>query len=302
MQPPRTILFAADFSENSVEAFRVACSIAGPRTRLIVLHAIDPDSDAAGTTPGAEALRATLVRQLRGVYIPDRPLEVDYCLGVGPAPIVILRTAEQAGVDLIAMGTHGRTGLRRLLAGSVAMDVLREACCPVLALHDRRGHPRSRDIRVVLFPTDFSRASEAASGPARALARDMGARLVVVHVIPLTSDLEGGGAAEIDPAEYLHSLEEIRRHLDGPDLKYPVETRLGRGRVAEEILRLAREVECDLIVAGTHGRTGLGRLLLGNVAESIVPRADCAVLIARAPAHEPAPAGAGTVPLLEKSS
>jgi nucleotide-binding universal stress UspA family protein len=77
--------------------------------------------------------------------------------------------------------------------------------------------------------------------------------------------------------------------LDGPDLKYPVETRLTSGFEAEGILRVARDVECDLIVMGTHGRTGLGRLLIGNTAESVLPKADCPVLVVKSPRGETAP-------------
>jgi nucleotide-binding universal stress UspA family protein len=95
-------------------------------------------------------------------------------------------------------------------------------------------------------------------------------------------------AAEIDPRDDRHALNEVRRRLDGPDLKQPVETWLLRGRAPEEILRSAAEIDCDLIVMGTHARTGLGRLLLGNVAEFVVPRANCAVLIVKAPGPEPA--------------
>jgi nucleotide-binding universal stress UspA family protein len=208
---------------------------------------------------------------------------------MGSASEGILRTAAEVDADLIAMGTHGRTGLRRLIAGSAATDVLRGARCSVLALRRHGGAPTAREVRVILHPTDFSRASEAASAAARALARDLGARLIVMHVIPLELDLDGGLAGALDPGEDRRSLDAIRERLDGPELKYTVEDRLGRGRVAGEILRTAREVACDLIVLGTHGRTGLGRLLLGNVAESVVPWADCAVLIVKAPQHQPVP-------------
>ena len=294
MTTPYTILFAADFSENSVEAFRLACAAAAWReARLIVLHAIDPDSDEAGATPGGEALRESLARRLLEVYIPDRPLEVDYRLAVGEPPLVILHAAAQAGVDLIAMGTHGRTGLRRLLAGSVALDVLHEARCSVLALSSRRGVHKAGDIRVILVPTDFSEAAEAALGPARSLARDLGARLVIMHVIAIEPYLDGTMAGEIDHSADRHTLDAMRDRLDGPDLKYPVETWLRRGRAGEEILRVAAELECDLIVMGTHGRSGVGRLLLGNVAEFVMPRADCAVLVAKQPLHEPVPAEGG---------
>ena len=98
---------------------------------------------------------------------------------------------------------------------------------------------------------------------------------------PPAHHLEGRLAAELDAGDYQHSLDAIRRRLDGADLKYPVETRLSRGFEAEEILRVAQDVACDLIVMGTHGRTGLRRLLMGNTAESVLPKADCPVLVVK---------------------
>jgi len=118
---------------------------------------------------------------------------------------------------------------------------------------------------------------------ARSLARDLGARLVILHVTPPAILMDGTVAAEIDPSTYRASLEELRSRLDGPDLKYPVETRLILGLDREEILRTAEEVGCDLIVMGTHGRTGLGRLLMGSVAESVLPRASCPVMVVKTP-------------------
>ena len=90
-------------------------------------------------------------------------------------------------------------------------------------------------------------------------------------------------AVPVDPREYRAALERVGQHLDGPDLKYPVETRLSRGDAADQVLRTAAEIRADLIVMGTHGRTGLGRLLLGNVAESVLPEADCPVMVVKTP-------------------
>ena len=73
-----------------------------------------------------------------------------------------------------------------------------------------------------------------------------------------------------------------RERIDGPDLKYPVETWFSRGFAPDEIVRVAAEVGCGLIVMGTHGRTGLGRLLMGNTAESVLPEASCPVMIVKA--------------------
>src|SRR5262249_47963001 len=99
----------------------------------------------------------------------------------------------------------------------------------------------------------------------------------------------------VDPGVYREALAEECQLIDGPDLKYPVETRLARGDAAEEILRAATELDCGLIVMGTHGRTGLSRLLMGSVTEYVVPRADCPVLAVKTPrgaeasAPEPSP-------------
>jgi nucleotide-binding universal stress UspA family protein len=283
MPPFRSILFAADFSETSVDAFRVAGSLAvGDETRLIVLHVIDPDrAEGAPAGPGGEDLEATLRRQLREVYLPNRALRVEYQTTEGSPAARILQMAGETGSDLIVMGTHGRTGLRRLLAGSVAMAVLEKAPCAVLALRADRHHHQPGEIRVILHPTDFSKASDTALGVARDLARDLGARLIVLHVVPPLVDLEGTPATEIDLRDYQRSLDVLRRRLEGPDLKEPVETRLARGSGAEEILRVADESGCGLIVLGTHGHTGLARIVMGNVAESVLSRAECPVLVVK---------------------
>src|SRR5262245_365677 len=121
------------------------------------------------------------------------------------------------------MGTHGRTGVRWLLAGSVAISVLRQARCPGLALCRPGGPRHTEDIRVILHPTDFSKCSEGAVRVARSLARDLGARLVILHAAPLEVLIDGTPAAETDSRFYQEELESVRKRLDGPDLKYPVE-------------------------------------------------------------------------------
>lgn len=93
--------------------------------------------------------------------------------------------------------------------------------------------------------------------------------------------------ADVDVGYFSDALEAARKIIDGPDLKYPVETRFSRGHAPDEIVRAAKEIGCGLIVMGTHGRTGLGRLLLGNTAESVLPEASCPVLIVKATAPIP---------------
>jgi nucleotide-binding universal stress UspA family protein len=294
MQPFTTMLFAADFSENSKEVFRTACLLAVEnQTRMIVLHVAEPDWVPEEPVPYGQqfaqfretdrnrSYHSALRHKLRDFYAPKRPIEVQYQLREGQPSVEILHVAKESGADLIVMGTHGRTGLSWLLAGSVAIAVLRGAQCPVLALRFPEMPRDSNGIRVILHPTDFSVESEGALRVARGLAQAHGARLIILHVAMLQVLMDGTSAAEIDPRFYSDTLEDVRQRVDGPDLKYPVETMLRRGYEAELITQTAEEIGCDLIVMGTHGRTGLSRLLMGSVAENVLPKANCPVLVVK---------------------
>ena len=114
----------------------------------------------------------------------------------------ILRVAKELGCDLIAMGTHGRRGLDRLLTGSVAETVLRKAHCPVLTLRGPRLPREVEPIRVIVHPTDFSERCEAALQVACRLASDHGARLVILHVAPPEIIIDGAPAVAIDALVY----------------------------------------------------------------------------------------------------
>ncbi len=265
MQPFRTILFAADFSENSKEAFEAACSLAvDPETRLVVLYVAEPsyipqEPVAYGQltvqflpTDPDKARHDELKRKLRELYVPTRPVDVAYRTSEGNVAAEVVRIAKEVGGDVIVMGTHGRTGLRRLLAGSVAVAVLRGAACPVLALRSAEPSRQATKTQVILHPTDFSVESEVALNVARWLARDKGARLILLYVEELEVLMDGTLAAEVDPRVYLETLEQSRKRLDGPDLKYPVEVLLRRGYAADGIIEAAQETNCDLIVMGTH--------------------------------------------------
>ena len=147
-------------------------------------------------------------------------------------------------------------------------------------------------LRLVLHPTDFSPHSEAAAKLAFALARDYGARVLVLHV--LEPIVMGGveGVAIPDPGAY---EAEMRARLEGvrpSGTEVLVEHRLLLGSIAEEILRVAKESRCGVIVLGTHGRGGVGRLLMGSVAEQVVRKAPCPVLTVKAPPREAAPVDA----------
>lgn len=133
-------------------------------------------------------------------------------------------------------------------------------------------------FRRILVPIDYSEHSAAAVQVARSLARDHGARLLVLHVAPIGYYPSEVDFMPIDVAQYQKELEYLRNSLEGTDLAFPIETVLGEGSPAAEILRVAAERECDLIVLGSHGRHGLSRLLMGSVAEEVMRHAVCPVL------------------------
>jgi nucleotide-binding universal stress UspA family protein len=168
-------------------------------------------------------------------------------------------------------------------------------------------------IHTILHPTDFSEHADNAYRVARLIAHECGARLIVLHVVGIHADvlpvvITEMGVPFVLPGDYqgyhtaLHQqLQErsdptgdfLRNHasmnrqlhdrFDKGD-KTRVETRLEDGDAAEVILRVAEEVRCDLIVMGTHGRSGLGRLLMGSVAEAVMRKARCPILTVKSQA------------------
>jgi nucleotide-binding universal stress UspA family protein len=149
-------------------------------------------------------------------------------------------------------------------------------------------------IRTILHPTDFSAHSEAAFRLACALAREHGGRLVVLYVNVPDVVIGEGWPLPPQPPEFRDSLKERLARIQPPDPSLRVERLVSDGDAVTEILRVAGEARADLIVMGTHGRGGLGRLLLGSIAEEVLRRAPCPVLTVKLPslAAEERPAGA----------
>jgi nucleotide-binding universal stress UspA family protein len=142
-------------------------------------------------------------------------------------------------------------------------------------------------IHVILHPTDFSQDSRPAFKVACALARDYRARLLLLHVMRSSGVPLGSPPPDpTRPAEHQEGSAG-RPWPVPPDPGVPVEHRLAEGEPSEEILRLAESAEVDLIVMGTHGRTGLRRFLMGSVAEEVLRQAVCPVLIVKPGTPEP---------------
>ena len=140
-------------------------------------------------------------------------------------------------------------------------------------------------LETILHPTDFSPLSENAFHLACSLARDHGGRVIVLHVA-VPPVIGPGGGLTPPPGGDWEALERQLREIKPSDPKVPVEYRLERGYPAAEILRVAVERNCDLIVLGSHGRSGLAWLLMGSVADQVVRKAHCPVLVVKTPLPE----------------
>jgi len=128
-----------------------------------------------------------------------------------------------------------------------------------------------RRMTTILHPTDFSQRADLAFQLACSLAQDHDAKLIVVHIVDASNQAGADVSDDGLMGEKLAELCERYPHVH-------IELRMVHGDPATEIVHVAREAGSDMIVMGTHGRSGLGRLLLGSIAEEVLRRADCPVL------------------------
>jgi nucleotide-binding universal stress UspA family protein len=193
---------------------------------------------------------------------------------------IVEAARDDAAFDLIVMGTHGRTGLRHLLLGSVAEKVVRHAPCSDLVVHD---HDDPSAFRRVLCPIDFSEFSEQAVALASRFVA-AGGEITLLHVLELATIY--GGELSTSALDEL-DLGNARRLQDWAarlrtTAPVPVTAISRTGSASGQTLALLNEPPpFDLVVIGSHGRTGLRRALLGSVAEKTVRHAPCPVLVAR---------------------
>ncbi len=288
---PRAILHPTDFSDASRPALGLACDLALDHAAdLLIVHVADPGTgrgDPAVPLQSLEELRQRVDEKAARLRSDHPALKVRSKVVEGLPTDAILAAAVESSCDLIVMGSHGRTGVGRVLVGSVAERVARRAPCPVLILKAPRdsgegaqappvGGDSGRTgprFPVVLVPTDFSKRSREALQVAQWLLHE-GSLLVVAHVIE-----EMHVAAE----GLVEALTERLREWAEPIAGSRTEYLLREGDTADEILALARETHASLIIEASHGRTGLDRLMMGSVAEKVFRGAPCPVLIVRLP-------------------
>ena len=200
----------------------------------------------------------------------------------------ILGLIDKTEATLVVMATHGRSGVEHLVFGSVAEKIVRQSPVPVFSVkhpeHEFvKEYDLSLEVKRILFPTDFSPYSEKGLPFARSLAKEFNATLVVFHAteVPVVlPEVMADAAIQLGPQLEDESRELVQKMCaDITDVKVEGEVRTGFAH--REICAYAAESGVDLIVIPTHGRSGLGHVLFGSVAEKVVRVARCPVLTIR---------------------
>jgi nucleotide-binding universal stress UspA family protein len=237
--------------------------------QIAAIRRAEQDLEAAATRLRAEGVKAEV-----HVYY-DQPI---------PA---ILDAARRHEAGLIVMSTHGRSGLGRMMYGSVADDVLRHAEVPVLLVPATIDHAWPSDQPLtILVPLDGSALAEEALASTGLLAEPLGARLHLLRVVePPRYPLYGDGYVYV-PFDDAAELQQARAYLDElagrlADTGTDVSIEVAVGLPSSVVPRVARESQADVIAMATHGRGGLARLVLGSVATGTLQRAHVPLLLTR---------------------
>ena len=290
----RNVLVATDFSPCSERA--VLHAVAAARrfgSTLHVVHVMNPAMFSIGPPEGymggAEALDRAL--QLTRVEIEARLGEVlhrTHCaelrhrawVDVGGTGETLRAFIRREHIDLAVVGTHGRTGLRKMVLGSVAEDVFRNAICPVLTVgpHSWNSDPQTVRLKHILFPTDFSEDSANALPFTLGIAADFGAAVTMLHVVERLDDDAAHDRARVETA-----LQGRLREMLAVSAPHGVRAdfNVAFGDVEDVVLQTAASLDADLIAFGLKAPDTYVDRLPWMHAYKIVCEATCPVLSLR---------------------
>jgi len=282
------VLFATDFSAAAEQAVPYVRNIVKHyHSRLLALHArpvvVNPMTQPSTWAIDVEYAKSVDEQNRQQLHdlLADLPAEV--LIREGDVLAVLQEAIEKNHVDLLVIGTRGRTGIGKLLLGSIAEEILRSVACPVLTVGPHAdAAPGSRaEFREILYATDLSRESARAASYATLLAQEFGARLALLHVVP-----ESHPGDLVTWADVQESSKELLRELvpAGAEGVKKVDYFVERGDPAERILDVAHLRQVDLIVLGTQlakGVPGAATHLPTAIAHKVLAHAGCPVLTIR---------------------
>ena len=277
------ILFATDFSQYSRQALPYVGSLARNfGSKVFVCHVVTASQLVIGAPEAApylyEAEWRNSEEQLTAMtHLPElQGLKTQVVLSSGLLEDEITQSINRNHINLIVVGTHGRTGLSRLVLGSAAEQICRMAECPVLTIGPDLVIREDVEIRRIVVPVDFSPESMTVLPYVAGIARQYGASITFLHVIPVDvgANVDGHTLAETARRTFKKTMAEgVAEH----DCEFLVEF----GHLADTILEVARRKKADLIAMGIRHSDTPAFQLRCSMAYQIMANAHCPVLTSR---------------------
>ena len=291
----KRILIATDFSECSRGALDICISVSKcMKLKLYVLHTIEKlphDYMHLLSSTTHSNMKQKLEEEARNninSMLPKELLETETAVPIirfGKPFLEIIKVAKEKDVDIIAVGTHGRAGADRVILGSVAEMVVRKAGCSVMVIRSRKYVGFKR----IIVPIDFSDCSRKALEYAAATARAHRSKLTILHVYEeaFIEPYVRAANTEEEAQEIVRGIEQdnevkyddFLKKIDLSGVEY--DRLLRKGIPSNEIVETAREQKAQLIVVGTHGRSGIKHMLIGSDAEEVVRNAPCDIVVVK---------------------
>jgi nucleotide-binding universal stress UspA family protein len=289
----QNVLFLTDFSPAADAAVPYAAEVAKRfGAKVYALHVrtpvINPMTDPANWSTLENSAEAETQIQRHALRKSFPGMEPQILIQEGDLYAMLLDVIVRNKIDLIVLGTHGRSGAAKFFLGSVAEEIFRQAPCPVLTVGPfTSGKPLGQgQIKEIVYATDFSPESAAAAAHAISLAQEFQAHLTLMHVIAN----EAPGDLLL-PSQLVKATEQHLRNLVPPEAALWCEPHfvVEQGSPAEKILEIAKDRSADLIVLGIHKPTGFpgaATHLPIATAHKVVSHAPCPVLTVRGNATE----------------
>jgi nucleotide-binding universal stress UspA family protein len=288
MERYRKILVAVDGSESSKNAFRQACRIVRhDKSWITAITVIPPYQDQFQTLSIRERVSKALKNEGDSILADiqniakEEDVYLKFRLEEGSPVDSILDIAEENFFDLVVTGRRGKSRTEKSLIGTVTGRIIGHSVCDVLVV------PLDTTVKweTLLVPTDGSRYSEGSTGKAISVAKVYGAKLKVISIVDVTDEFQ---AQAPDAVESL--VNQARQHVEAVCRKasergVPAESFVREGEAYKVITGMAEKQAADMIIMGSHGRTGVKRMFMGSVTEKVIGHAHCPVLVVKA--YEP---------------
>jgi nucleotide-binding universal stress UspA family protein len=282
-----TILVGIDGSEFSKAALINATNwVRRHGGRLFLVHAVYFDEEEFSIAPGQREKRFKLGKEIcyqtKEEVFPKLGKDVESFICEGEPHDVIVDVASIKNADLIAIGTHGRKGFKKLFMGSVTSRVIVSSPCDVLVVKK----PLSEDpgkYKSILLSFDGSEFSKKALDRACELSKIEGAEITALYVIPQYEEMIEFFSTSLIKENLLHDAQKIVEEAKNLalDQDVSIKTEIAEGHAAEKIIDTANRLGSDLIIRGTYGWRGIDKAIIGSIIENVIVNVSCPVLVVK---------------------